>query len=107
MAKSSLIFGIIIIIFLIGFTVWFINHHVNKLSKDEREGTKNRTYTTLLISVLIMGVISLLFWPFWKSYDNKHANLINYTTFMLAFFSVVFSLLFNSLELSKLEKIKS
>ena len=53
----------------------------------------------------MMVVVSALFWWYWNKHNKGKMSLINYVTFMMAFFSVVFALLFNSLEIAKLKEI--
>ena len=70
-----------------------------------QEKIKKRAYKNIINGVFMMVLISLLFWWYWSKHNRNRMSLINYITFMLAFFGVVFSLVFNSVEIAKLKQI--
>ena len=65
---------------------------------------RNRSYQLMFIGTVGTILISGLFLYFWHMHERT-ASLMNLAAFTFAFFSVYFTIVFNSIEVSKLREL--
>jgi cytochrome bd-type quinol oxidase subunit 2 len=85
-------------------TIVIVNQMVTVKHPETNRKIRNRSYQLMLIGTVGTVAISALFLYFWYMHGRK-TSLMNLAAFAFAFFSVYFTIVFNSIEVSKLREL--